>query len=75
MKPQLAQFGSKSPIPLVEVDLDQQSSPEFRKYSSKMTSRSIPFTVLLDAKGNVLLQIAGYKTASELVQATQPYLK
>jgi thioredoxin-related protein len=75
MKPELAQFGSKSPIPVVEVDLDLQSSPEYRKYSSKMTSRSIPFTVLLDAKGDAILQLTGYQSSGDLVKATQKYLK
>lgn len=75
MKPELAQFGSKSPIPVIELNVDQRETSDFKKYADKMTSRSIPFTILVDAKGTVVHKISGYRTSSELVKETQKFVK
>jgi hypothetical protein len=75
MKPELAQFGSSSPISIVTIDIDQKSSPDYLKYKSKMTSRSIPFSVLLDSKGEVVHQISGFRTSADLQKETKKFIK
>lgn len=68
MRPELLQFGEqyKGKIDLVLLDTGQRDSPEYKKYASHMTSRYIPYTVLLDSQGNVLKTWTGYESASDL---------
>ena len=67
MKPELAQFGSTNKkTKLVKINIDEKGTPEWKKYGKYLTSRSIPFTVILDRKGKKLTDFTGFKNAEGL---------
>lgn len=69
MEPALTQFESKykKKFNLVTINVDEKEKPETKRYHklSKL-SESIPFTVWLDSKGNVLDKYAGSLTEKQL---------
>ncbi len=75
MKPQLTQFESKTTLNVVNIDLDQKSSPSYKKYIDKMTATGIPYTVIINPKGEVIYSAIGYKTSAELVTETKQFWK
>lgn len=75
MEPELTQFESKSMIPLVNINVDRKSDPNYIKYSKLMTSRSIPFTIIVNPKGEVATKKVGYMDQKELVEMTRKTVK
>jgi hypothetical protein len=75
MKPELAQFESKKMITVVEIDMDQSSSPEFLKYQKLMDSDGIPYTIVLNPKGEVVFKQVGVMRADELASVTKKLVK
>ncbi len=75
MKPGLARFGSTQPVNLVEVDMDNKNSPNFKKYGSKFEGRSIPFTIVLDNRGRTLHKMSGYRSYEQLVNEVGKFMR
>lgn len=74
MEPELARFEStyKSKINLVNIDVDETGTPEFQKYGDLMRrSPSIPFTLWVDSKGNVLREERSVLSTGQLTQTTE----
>lgn len=75
MKPQLAQFESKTTLSVIDIDLDQKSSANYKKYIDKMTAPGIPYTIIVNPKGEVIYSAVGYRTSAELVSQTKQFWK
>ncbi|MGE0493351.1 MAG: TlpA family protein disulfide reductase [Vulcanimicrobiota bacterium] len=75
MKPALAQFESDNLVKVVDLNMDQRNTPDFKKYGKYFQGRSIPFTVFVDADGKAVHKITGMASHSDLVKAAQKYLK
>ena len=80
MEPALTQFESsyKKKINLVSMNVDQDSSPEYKKYGHylvDLSKGSIPLTVWSDARGKVLDQFLGGLSVKELAARTEKALK
>ena len=78
MEPDLTRFESsyKSKINLVNINVDETSSPEFQKYGTLMKrSPSIPFTLWIDSKGKVLSEERSVMSEGQLAETTQSALK
>lgn len=75
MKPELAQFESDNKdVGLVKLNVDDRDTEGYKPYAKYMTSRSIPFTVVIDKDGKVLADFVGYKDAGgikEVVTSTK----
>ncbi len=74
MAPAMTQFESKVPAQasLFDLNVDEKDNPNVAKYSSLLDSEggSIPYTVWLDAKGNILGSKVGDLDVSQLSQLT-----
>ena len=65
MKPELAQFGTDNKnVKLVKVNIDERDGKDWKKYKKQLTSRSIPYTVVLDRTGKRLTTFTGFKDAA-----------
>ena len=64
MKPHLKQFASANKnVKVVKVDLDAKNSAEYKKYKKVIENEieGIPFTMVLDDKGERLTEFMGMK--------------
>ncbi len=75
MKPHLAQFESKNLIKVVNINVDQKSTPDYKKYISYKTERGIPFTVILNPKGEVVYKALGGVDSATLTRETVKHVR
>lgn len=77
MEPAMAQFESKykNKVNIVSINIDDEDTPEQKKYAKAATSEYIPFTVWLDSKGKPIDEQVGSMTLLQLSQRTEAAIK
>ena len=74
MEPAWTQFESaqQGKVNLVKINVDQKSTPEFKKYEAIISGvQAIPTTLWLDQNGKVIDSKVGGMSAEELTRQTE----
>lgn len=79
IKPDLARFESENlkKFKIVHVDVDKKDSPEFKKYIQLLmdgSQGSIPYTLILDDKGQKAVDWIGAVPYDKMVADSKPKL-
>lgn len=62
-------------ITLVNIDVDKKSSSEYRKYQKLKDAQYIPYTIIVDPRGQVVWKKVGAMSADELARETRKHVK
>lgn len=73
MEPAWIQFESahKSKVNLTFINVDEKTTPEFKRFSKVNTQPTIPVTYWLDRRGKILSQKVGQMSLAELSSSTK----